>query len=82
VFWKALPEHNPRKLDSFQNSYYTTNDNLSKTNYKISHNNSYCKYTGPKIAKPVGSARYHIKALLKTRTIPTQPIELKICIRV
>jgi hypothetical protein len=61
VFWKPLPEHNPKKLDSFQNSYSTIDDNLSKTNYKISDNNSYYKYTGPKIAKPVGSPRYHIR---------------------
>jgi hypothetical protein len=76
VLWKALPEHNPNKLDSFQNSYSTANDILSKTKCKISHINCYCKHTSPKITKPVGSARYDIKALLKIGTMPIQPIEL------
>jgi hypothetical protein len=57
VFWKALPEHNPMKLDSTQNYIPTTNDNLSKFNYKQCHINYYCKDRNPKIVKLVGQAR-------------------------
>jgi hypothetical protein len=70
VFWKSLLEHNPNKLDSFQNSHCATNDILSNAKYKISHINCYCKHTSPKITKLVGSARYDIKALLKIGTMP------------
>jgi hypothetical protein len=56
VFWKALPEHNPKKLDLPLNSYFTANENLTKNKYTISHTNYYCKSTGPKIPKPVGHA--------------------------
>jgi hypothetical protein len=31
VFWKALPEHNPKKLDSPKNSYSTSNEKLNNT---------------------------------------------------
>jgi hypothetical protein len=57
VFWKALPEHNPMKLDSTQNSIPTARDKLSEINYPQSHINYYCKDTDPKIVKLVGQAR-------------------------
>jgi hypothetical protein len=56
VFWKALLEHNPKKLDSTQDSYFTAKENLTKTKYTISHINYHCKSTGPKIPKPMGHA--------------------------
>jgi hypothetical protein len=54
VFWKALPEHDPKKLDSPKNSNSTANENLTKTKYTISHINYHCKSTDPKISKLVG----------------------------
>jgi hypothetical protein len=57
VLWKALPEHNPMKLDSTQNSIPTANDNLSKIIYTQDHINYYCKVTDPKLAKQVIQAR-------------------------
>jgi hypothetical protein len=54
MFWKALPGHNPRKLDSYQNSYPSTYGNFSKIKYKINHINYCCKNKDPKILKPVG----------------------------
>jgi hypothetical protein len=54
VFWKAPPEHNPKKLDSPKNSYSAANENLTKTKYTISHINYYYKSTDPKIPKPRG----------------------------
>jgi hypothetical protein len=59
VFWKALPEHNPTKLDSTQNSTSTENGDFSMINYTLCHFNYYCKITSPKISKPVSQARYH-----------------------
>jgi hypothetical protein len=55
MFWKALPEHNPRKLDSYQNSYSTADGNFSNINTN-NHINYYCKNKDPKIVKPVGQA--------------------------
>jgi hypothetical protein len=57
VLWKALPEHNPMKWDSTQNSIPTANDKLTKINYTQSYINYYYKDTDPKIVKPVGQAR-------------------------
>jgi hypothetical protein len=57
VLWKDLPEHNPMKLDSTQNSIPTANDNLSKVIYTQGHINYYCKVADPKIAKLVSQAR-------------------------
>jgi hypothetical protein len=57
VLWKALPEHNPMKFDSTQNSIPTANANLPKIIYTQGHINYYCKVTNPKIAKPVSHAR-------------------------
>jgi hypothetical protein len=53
VLWKALPEHDPTKLDSTPNSNTTAGDDFSKINYTLCHFNYYCKNTSPKIAKPV-----------------------------
>jgi hypothetical protein len=65
VLWKALPEHNPMKLDSTQNSIPTANDNLSKIIYTQGHINYYCKDIIPKIAKLVIQARYRNKLSLE-----------------
>jgi hypothetical protein len=65
VLWKALPEHNPTKLDSTQNTNPTISDDFSNLNYILSHFNYYCKITSPKIAKPVNQARCHNKLPLE-----------------
>jgi hypothetical protein len=57
VPWKALPEHDPTKLDSTQNSNSTSSGDFSKINCPLSHFNYYCKDKSPKIAKPVSQAR-------------------------
>jgi hypothetical protein len=57
VFWKALPEHNPEKLDSTQDSYPTADGNLSNINHTHSHINYYNKDIDPKIVNLVGHAR-------------------------
>jgi hypothetical protein len=54
LFWKALPEHNPTKLDAYQNSYTTIDDNFPKIKYTNNHINYYCNNKDPKIVKPVG----------------------------
>jgi hypothetical protein len=54
MFLKALPKHNPRKLDSYQNSYSTADGNFSKIKYTINHINYCYKNKDPKIVKPVG----------------------------
>jgi hypothetical protein len=56
MFWKALLEHNARKLDSYQNSYSTADGNFSNIKYTNNHINYYCKNKDPKIVKPVGQA--------------------------
>jgi hypothetical protein len=56
MFWKALPEHNPRKLDSYQNFYPTVDDNFPKIKYTNYYINYYCKNKDPKIVKLVGQA--------------------------
>jgi formate hydrogenlyase subunit 6/NADH:ubiquinone oxidoreductase subunit I len=61
VLWKALPEQNPTKLDSTQNTIPTANDDFPKINYTQCHFNYYCKDISPKIAKPMSQARYHNK---------------------
>jgi hypothetical protein len=65
VFWKALFEHNPKKLDLPKNSYSTANENLTTIKCTISHTNYYCKSTDPKILKPMGHTSYYIRVLLK-----------------
>jgi hypothetical protein len=57
MFWKPLPEHNPTKLDSTQNSIPTANDKSTKINYTQGHINYYCKSANPKIEKLVCQAR-------------------------
>jgi hypothetical protein len=57
VLWKALPEHNPMKLDSIQKYIPTANDNLSKINNTQGQINYYCKDITSKIVKPEGHAR-------------------------
>jgi hypothetical protein len=65
VLWKALPEHNPTKLDSTQNSISTAIDDFPKIKDTQCHINYYCKNISPKIAKLVSQARYHNKLSLK-----------------
>jgi hypothetical protein len=66
MFWKPLPEHNPTKLDSTQNSIPTANDKSTNINYSQGHINYYCKSADPKIEKPVCQAREHNKLPLET----------------
>jgi hypothetical protein len=58
VLWKALPENNPTKLDSEQDSNFTASYDFSKINYTLCHFNYYCKIISPKIEIPVIQARY------------------------
>jgi hypothetical protein len=64
VLWKALPKHNPTKLDSTQNSILTARGDFPKINYMQCHFNYYCKNKSPRIAKPVSQARYQQKLTL------------------
>jgi hypothetical protein len=57
MFWKPLPEHNPTRLDSAQNSTPIANDKSAKINYSQGHINYYCKSVDPKIEKPVCQER-------------------------
>jgi hypothetical protein len=66
VLWKALPEHNPTKLDSTQNSISTASGDFPKINYTQCLFNYYCKNKSSKIAKPVSQARYQYKLTLET----------------
>jgi hypothetical protein len=65
VLWKALPEHNPTKLDSTQNSISNASGDLPKINYTQCHFNYYYKNISPKIGKPVSQARYQYKLTLE-----------------
>jgi hypothetical protein len=65
VLWKALPEHDPTKLDSTQNSLFIGSGDFPKTNYIQCHINYYCKNKSPKIEKPVSQARCHNKLPLE-----------------
>jgi hypothetical protein len=80
MFWKALPEHNPTKLDSVQNSIPTANDDFPKINYTQCHFNYYCKVILPKIVKPVSQARYITKLPLEIGITQFQYTKLKFCI--
>jgi hypothetical protein len=53
VLWKALPEHDPTKLDSTQNPISTASGDFSKINYTLCHFDYYCKLISPKIENPV-----------------------------
>jgi hypothetical protein len=57
MFSKPLPEHNPTKLDSTQNSIPTTNGDFPNIKYTPCHINYYNKDIDPKIVNPVGQAR-------------------------
>jgi hypothetical protein len=80
VLWKALPEHNPTKLDSTQNSIPIANGDFPKIKFIPCHINYYCKTISPKIVKLVIHARYHDKLTLKIRFNHFQLTKLKICI--
>jgi hypothetical protein len=79
VLWKALPEHDPTKLDSIQNFISTASGDFPKINYTQCHFNYYCKNISPKIAKPVSQARYNDKKSLKIGFTHFQHTILKIC---
>jgi hypothetical protein len=79
MFWKALPVHNPTKLDSTQNSIPTANGDFPKINYTQCHFNYYCKVILPKIVKPGIQARYNTKLPLEIGITQFQYTKLKIC---
>jgi hypothetical protein len=78
LLWKALPEHNPTKLDSTQNSISTAGGDFPKINYTQCHFNYYRKNIAPKIAKSVSQARYHNKLTLEIGFTHFQYTKLKI----
>jgi hypothetical protein len=57
VLWKALPNQNPTKLDSIENSLFNGSGDFRKINYTLCHFHYYCRNKSPKIAKlvPLGS---------------------------
>jgi hypothetical protein len=64
VLWKALPEHNPTKLDLAQNSNFTASGDFPKINYTLCHFNYYGENISPKIARLVYLAsQYNIASL-------------------
>jgi hypothetical protein len=65
VLWKAIPRHNPTKLDSTQKSLSTASGNFPKSKYTQYHFNYYCKNKSPKIAKPVPLGSEYSKAPLR-----------------
>jgi hypothetical protein len=79
VLWKALPEHDPTKLDSKQNSFSTASGDFPNINYTQCHFNYYSKYISPKIVKPVSQARYNDKLTLKIGFTHFHHTKLKIC---
>jgi hypothetical protein len=79
MFWKPLPEHNPKKLDSTQNSIPTTNGDFPKINYTQCHFNYYYKVILPKIVKPVSQARHNTKLPLEIGITKFQYTKLKFC---
>jgi hypothetical protein len=80
VLWKALPEHEPTKLDSTQNTKPTASDDFLKTNYTLCHFNYYSKNINPKIGNPVSQARCHDILTVKIRFKQFGHTKLKICI--
>jgi hypothetical protein len=78
VLWKALPEHDPKKLDSTQNSISTVSGNFPKINHTLCHFNYYCNSISPKIENPVSQARYEDMLTLKIGFIQFHPTKLKI----
>jgi hypothetical protein len=79
VLWKALPEHDPTKLDSTQNSISIASGGFPKINYTLCDFNWYCKIISPKIANPVSQARYNDKLTLKISFTHFHYTKLKIC---
>jgi hypothetical protein len=80
VLWKDLPEQDPTKLDSTQNSISTARGDFSKINYTLCHFNCYCKIISPKIGIPVSQARHHDMLTWKIGFIHFYQTKLKICI--
>jgi hypothetical protein len=80
VPWKALPEHDPTKLDSTQNTNPTASDDFLKTNYTLCHFNYHCKIIGPKTENPVSQARSHDILTVKIGFTHFDHTKLKICI--
>jgi hypothetical protein len=76
VLWKALPEHDPTKLDSTQNTNPTASDDFLKTNYTLCHFNYYCKIKSPNIPNLVCHASKHLRAPLEIGNKAFQYIEL------
>jgi hypothetical protein len=79
VLWKALPEQDPTKLDSVQNSFSTAISDFPNFNCTEYHFKYYYKNIGPKIVKPVSQARYIDKLSLKIGFIHFHYTKLKIC---
>jgi hypothetical protein len=79
VLWKALPEHDPTKLDSTQNSISTANGDFPNINYTLCYFNCYCKIISPKIANLVSQERYNDKLTLKISFNQFHYTKLKIC---
>jgi hypothetical protein len=80
VLWKALPEHDPTKLDSTQNPIATASGDFLKINYTLCHFNYYSKTVNPKIGNPVSQARYHDILIVKIGFKHFDHAKLKICI--
>jgi hypothetical protein len=79
MIWKPLPEHNPTKLDSTQNSIPTANGDFPKINYTQCHFNYYCKVILPKIVKLVSQERHNTKLPLEIGITKFQYTKLKFC---
>jgi hypothetical protein len=82
VPWRALPEQNPTKLDSTQNTNPTASDDFLKTNYTLCHFNYYCKIISPKMEIPVSRTGYSDMLTLGIGFTQFHYTKLKICIKV
>ena len=80
MLWKDLPEHNPTRLDSAQDTNPTASDDFLKTNYTLYHFNYYRKTIDPKIGNPVSQARCHDILTVKIGFKHFNHTKLKICI--
>jgi hypothetical protein len=56
MFWKALPGHDPTKLDSTPNLNPTAGGDFLKIKYTPCHSNYFSKTIDPKIGNPVRHA--------------------------
>jgi hypothetical protein len=79
VLWKALPKHNPTKLDSTQNSLSTASGNFPKSKYTQCHINYYYKNISPKIPNLVCHASKHLRVPLKIGNTTILYTKLQIC---